>query len=270
MDNKESGFSVVISVHWEDVEERIRLDYGPDSKLLRVSSNEYWGSEDGWVTYRPQLRSSAVEDGRYTVEMAYLEQDHADFPGDVRDRVYWGTTRLSFQTKYGEPTLEKEDVRWTGDGSRSVELDGSPWKVTIRSVVPSELKEAFVKVRAGQGKFKEDLLRLEKQPSCAVSGETTGELLDAAHIISVAAGGSDEIENGLLLRADIHRLFDAGYFEINLDGSLEMNRLKELPMSYREYFEKWSAQKVKADVMQRIHLSLKRKLRDSRTKKAKS
>jgi putative restriction endonuclease len=49
---------------------------------------------------------------------------------------------------------------------------------------------------------------------CAVSGEKTLPILDAAHIRSYADGGEHELSNGLLLRTDIHRLFDLGYVTI--------------------------------------------------------
>jgi putative restriction endonuclease len=38
--------------------------------------------------------------------------------------------------------------------------------------------------------------------------------LEAAHIRPVSAGGVHRIDNGLLLRSDLHRLFDAGYLTI--------------------------------------------------------
>lgn len=49
---------------------------------------------------------------------------------------------------------------------------------------------------------------------CAVSGERTLPILDAAHIRSYAAGGEHEVSNGMLLRTDIHKLFDRGYVTI--------------------------------------------------------
>jgi len=39
-------------------------------------------------------------------------------------------------------------------------------------------------------------------------------ILDAAHIRSYAEGGEHDIANGLLLRTDIHRLFDLGYVTV--------------------------------------------------------
>ncbi len=49
---------------------------------------------------------------------------------------------------------------------------------------------------------------------CAVSGEKTLPILDAAHIRAYGDGGDHDLANGLLLRTDIHRLFDLGYVTI--------------------------------------------------------
>lgn len=39
-------------------------------------------------------------------------------------------------------------------------------------------------------------------------------MLEAAHIRPVSMGGQHRIDNGLLLRSDIHTLFDMGYVTI--------------------------------------------------------
>lgn len=50
---------------------------------------------------------------------------------------------------------------------------------------------------------------------CAVTGEKTLPALDAAHIKPYADGGEHEAKNGLLLRRDLHSLFDAGYVTVD-------------------------------------------------------
>ena len=55
---------------------------------------------------------------------------------------------------------------------------------------------------------------------CAISGEKTLPILDAAHIRSYASGGEHEVSNGLLLRTDIHKLFDRGYVTITEERAL--------------------------------------------------
>lgn len=66
------------------------------------------------------------------------------------------------------------------------------------------------------------------QRRCAVTGERTLPILDAAHIRPYGQGGEHDITNGLLLRTDIHRLFDLGYVTVSTDAKFEVgSRLKE-------------------------------------------
>jgi putative restriction endonuclease len=48
------------------------------------------------------------------------------------------------------------------------------------------------------------------QRRCAITGERTLPVFDAAHIKPYAASGPHALRNGLLLRKDLHALFDAG------------------------------------------------------------
>ncbi|HUO83620.1 MAG TPA: HNH endonuclease [Thermoanaerobaculia bacterium] len=63
---------------------------------------------------------------------------------------------------------------------------------------------------------------------CAVSGETALPALDATQIRQAAEGGDYSISNGLLLRSDIRRLFDAGHVTVSPDYRfLVSGRLRE-------------------------------------------
>jgi hypothetical protein len=61
--------------------------------------------------------------------------------------------------------------------------------------------------RRGQGKFRESLFAAYNR-QCAVTGTRVVELLEAAHIIPHAEQTDYATSNGLLLRADIHTLYD--------------------------------------------------------------
>ena len=75
------------------------------------------------------------------------------------------------------------------------------------------------------------------QRQCAVSGERTLPILDAAHIRPYGEGGPHEVTNGLLLRTDIHRLFDLGYVTVTNDAHFEVGkRLKEDFENGRHYY----------------------------------
>src|SRR6185295_4966266 len=77
--------------------------------------------------------------------------------------------------------------------------------------------------RLGQGTFQ--LLTLDNyRRRCAVTGEKALPTLDAAHILPVKEGGQHRLDNGLLLRTDIHRLFDKGYVTVTPDGRFLVSR----------------------------------------------
>jgi putative restriction endonuclease len=78
-------------------------------------------------------------------------------------------------------------------------------------------KPVLIKPRLGQGAFRLTITDSYER-RCAVSGEKTLPILDAAHIHAFEAGGEHAPSNGLLLRTDIHRLFDLAlqlpFFEV--------------------------------------------------------
>ncbi|MBK9074795.1 MAG: HNH endonuclease [Flavobacteriales bacterium] len=49
---------------------------------------------------------------------------------------------------------------------------------------------------------------------CAISDFTPNAVVDAAHIVPYAETSDHDINNGLLLRADLHNLFDDGLLRI--------------------------------------------------------
>ncbi len=68
--------------------------------------------------------------------------------------------------------------------------------------------------RRGQPAFREALL-LAYDGQCAISGCNVQDSLEAAHIIPYKGEHSNAIWNGLLLRADLHTLFDVGLITVD-------------------------------------------------------
>jgi len=66
--------------------------------------------------------------------------------------------------------------------------------------------------RLGQGTFR--IAVTNAYGACAVSSEHSLPALEAAHVRPYADGGEHALANGLLLRADIHCLYDAGYVTV--------------------------------------------------------
>lgn len=94
----------------------------------------------------------------------------------------------------------------------------------------------IVQPRLGQATFRIAVLDAYGR-ACAVTGEHSLPAIEAAHIRSYAQDGPHEIRNGLLLRADLHRLFDTGYITVTSELHLEVSpRLREQYKNGRSYY----------------------------------
>lgn len=97
-------------------------------------------------------------------------------------------------------------------------------------------KEQIIKPRIGQGAFKV-LITDAYHRKCAITGEKTLPVLEAAHIKPYSMEGPHEINNGLLLRRDFHTLFDRGYITVDKNLNVEVShRIKEDFGNGKEYY----------------------------------
>ena len=76
--------------------------------------------------------------------------------------------------------------------------------------------------RKGQGIFRAKLT-FAYSNKCCITGETTPELIEAAHIQPYIDENSNHVKNGLLLRIDIHKLFDNGLMYIDEDFKIHIS-----------------------------------------------
>jgi putative restriction endonuclease len=102
-----------------------------------------------------------------------------------------------------ETLLDRSELRISDDL-------GSP------SVVPGATRglPSLAVPRVGQQAFK-SLVLTSYHRRCAVTGNKVEPVLQAAHIRPVASEGQHRVDNGLLLRSDVHILFDRGYLGID-------------------------------------------------------
>ena len=79
-------------------------------------------------------------------------------------------------------------------------------------------RQAYARrVRKGQSRFRKALHTLYGS-RCAFTGTDEETVLEACHIISHAKTGDNSLDNGLLLRSDIHVLFDEHLMTLANDG----------------------------------------------------
>lgn len=91
---------------------------------------------------------------------------------------------------------------------------------TARGLAESEQarfgEPTLITPRLGQGAFRVVITELYGR-QCALTDGKVLPALDAAHIVPYAEGGSHSKTNGILLRKDIHSVFDAGYATLDSD-----------------------------------------------------
>ncbi len=90
--------------------------------------------------------------------------------------------------------------------------------------------------RLGQGSFRVMVTDAYRR-RCAVTQERTLPALEAGHIKPFKESGPHRVSNGILLRSDIHRLFDTGYVTITPDYQFEVSRrVREEYKNGRDYY----------------------------------
>lgn len=106
------------------------------------------------------------------------------------------------------------------------------------SVDPARYGDEYLaRARLGQGAFRV-LVTDAYQRRCAITGERTLPVLEAAHIRPYADEGPHRVNNGLLLRSDLHKLFDDGYLTVTPDMRIEISgRIREEFENGREYYQ---------------------------------
>ncbi|MCV2217736.1 HNH endonuclease [Thauera sp. Sel9] len=93
-----------------------------------------------------------------------------------------------------------------------------------------------IRPRLGQGAFRV-LVTDAYQRRCALTGESTLPVLEAAHIQPYAESGPHDPANGLLLRSDFHKLFDIGLVTITPDYHIEVSpRIREEWFNGKAYY----------------------------------
>lgn len=94
----------------------------------------------------------------------------------------------------------------------------------------------LVRPRLGQGVFRLAVTDAYGK-ACAITHEHSLPALEAAHIKPYGDGGEHDVRNGLLLRSDLHRLFDTGYLTVTPAHRLEVSsQLKEHFSNGRSYY----------------------------------
>ncbi len=183
---------------------------------------EAFGEKNG----APSLEVMATRVGRYARETTghahrigcimiatpvfFADGDRVDQPRDWRPNIVSGA---------GYELSEGEGRRIWDECLARAAASSAPRPLVASAGEPESPRYGepqLVRPRLGQGTFRIAVTGAYRG-ACAVSREHSLPVLEAAHIRPFGSEGSHEVVNGLLLRADIHRLFDAGYVTVTPD-----------------------------------------------------
>jgi putative restriction endonuclease len=127
----------------------------------------------------------------------------------------------------------------------SIEPGLSIWKqLNMTMPLVSAVREEVVRYgepiltlpRLGQGSFRV-LVTDAYERRCAITNERTLPALDAAHIRPYSESGQHIVSNGILMRRDLHALFDKGYVTVTPSMKVEVSRrIKEEFENGRDYY----------------------------------
>jgi putative restriction endonuclease len=123
--------------------------------------------------------------------------------------------------------------------AKRAEASVDPGPATIAAVESARFGEPMlVYPRLGQSSFRV-LVTDAYARRCAMTNERTLPVLQAAHIRPYSVGGRHELANGLLLRSDLHTLFDQGYLTVDPDGHrvVVSGRIREEFENGRDYYQ---------------------------------
>lgn len=185
---------------------------------------EYFGEKNGAASIAdmrariqryakvPIERMASHEIGCLVIQEPFFlaEDDWIDPPPDWAPNIVQGKT-YELSTFYGQRLFQEvQEKAARSFARRNVEgpMFGDP---------------ALVRRRLGQGSFRILVTDLYER-RCAVTGERALPVLEASHIQPVTEGGTHRIDNGVLLRSDVHTLFDRGYITITPREELQVSR----------------------------------------------
>lgn len=182
------------------------------------------------IGYRPTGAASSIGCILIVQPTFFARDAWVAQPADWHDRT---VSYATYDLTCGEGRRIWEQCMERASVSRSVStvLSQVAGPTSPRYGVPQTIRP-----RLGQGTFRVSVTDAY-QRACAVTEEHSLPVLEAAHIKSFSKEGPHDVRNGLLLRADLHRLFDRGYVTVTADLRLEVSsQLRQHYSNGRSYY----------------------------------
>ena len=160
----------------------------------------------------------------------YLDDDNTfDPPSDWSANIVSGKSYDILPNSEGLRLFEQAQAIFSGIFPRSnQDINGLPDE--------RHGKPQLVSPRLGQGGFR-IMVMDEYSRKCAITGEKTLPVLEAAHTKPYSENGPHQVCNCIFMRSDLHTLFDSGYMTLSKQFYVEVSRrIREEFSNGREYY----------------------------------
>lgn len=220
------------------------------STILPVSlAWEAFGEKNGASSFRQMRRliekrrglESPLEDydiGCILLQHPFFfdESDWIPIPPDFSRHIQRGK-RYSLNEGHGRDLWEQVLVRLISMAHPYGEVEelGEPSK---RYGEPT-----LILPRLGQGSFRL-IVTDAYDRKCAITHQKALPALEAAHIKPFREGGDHRVDNGILLRSDVHKLFDTGYVTVSPDLHFEVSRRIREEFENGEYYYTFHGKRI--------------------------
>ena len=197
-----AGFdSVLLFVTKEKTKDRVQFVDRMDGDILYWQGQSKGRTDPLIIEHRPQGLELLV----------FYREKKYEHPG----AGFRFEGRYSYVSHTGSEPADfvlKREMDEVGEAAAEAEAVGA-FDPTNPEDARKRLMAAIVR-RQGQPTFRRGLLRAYCG-QCAISGCQIVEVLEAAHIVPYRGAHTNDVRNGLLLRADLHTLFDLGLIAID-------------------------------------------------------
>lgn len=244
------GVSVIEAIdEWDGIKEQRRcVECGSTKLYQRKRVTPKW---------RCQVCREAFDEPALTAKEVRKYRARHDAAWTPLEDVMSGAELRALQTNRGEPNamrpmdwLAFQDALAEKNAVRALErmamrVPTLAIDVVLHVVFPQGFTRETVRVRRGQGAFRAHLLAAQGS-TCAFTGGAHERALEAAHLYSYGELGTHYEHGGLMLRRDVHRLFDDGWLAVD-PATLRLDVVADLE-PYEQY-ARLHGERIKVDVV---------------------
>lgn len=210
---------IKLKINWDSGSEFIILDLKNNYKdNATIDTTQVMSSDQQTINYIAVCESHEGKVHSFKLRYSYENNTHLKDKVEQSSGGWWGTTtididisKIPYETKV--TWQDANGDQYNGKAAATVD------SICLYDDIEYELVGRIK--RSKQSKLRQELLATIQR--CEISGESTHAVLEVAHVIDANKNGACDSHNSLLLRSDLHKLFDARLIVIDESGNVKLD-----------------------------------------------